>query len=72
MGAAQQECAETQDAAASTSLKIELFPVDGKNLMPVSLREAVFSSIHSIAHPGIRATKQWFQPALCGEGWERT
>jgi hypothetical protein len=59
-----------QDAAAATSLRIEFFPVDGKNLMcdvslarprpvvPVSLREAVFSSIHSIAHPGIRATKR--------------
>jgi hypothetical protein len=27
-------------------------------VVPVSLREAVFSSIHSIAHPGIRATKR--------------
>ncbi len=70
MAAAQQECAETQDAAALTSLRIEFFPVEGKHLMcdvslarpspvvPVSLREAVFASIHSIAHPGIRATKR--------------
>jgi cleavage and polyadenylation specificity factor subunit 1 len=84
MVAAQQECAETQEAAASTSLRIEFFHVNGKNLMcdvslarprpvvPVSLREAVFASIHSIAHPGIRATKRMVSARFCGKGWERT
>ncbi len=80
MAPAQQECAETQDAAALTSLRIEFFPVDGKNLMcdvslarprpvvPVSLREAVFASIHSIAHPGIRATKRMVSARFVWDG----
>ncbi|MFN9906776.1 MAG: integrase zinc binding domain-containing protein, partial [bacterium] len=67
---AQAGCTETQTAAASTSLQIKLFQVGGKDLIcyvslpnprplvPVSFRRAVFSHIHSIAHPGIRATKR--------------
>jgi transposase InsO family protein len=67
---AQASCADTQAAAASTSLQIKLFQVDGKDLIcdislssprplvPVSFRRAVFDHIHSIAHPGIRATKR--------------
>jgi hypothetical protein len=67
---AQASCTETQTAAASTSLQIKLFQVGGKDLIcdvtlssprplvPVSFRRAVFDHIHSIAHPGIRATKR--------------
>jgi hypothetical protein len=67
---AQAGCTETQAAAASTSLQIKLFQVDGKDLicdvslpnprpvMPVSFRRAVFNHVHSIAHNGIRATKR--------------
>jgi hypothetical protein len=70
MAAAQAECTETQEAAASTSLKIKFFPFGGKSLMcdvslanpmpvvPVSFRQVVFNNIHSIAQPGIRATKR--------------
>jgi transposase InsO family protein len=67
---AQAGCTETQAAAASTSLRIKLFQVGGKNLIcdvslsnprpvvPASFRRVVFDHIHSIAHPGIRATKR--------------
>jgi hypothetical protein len=66
---AQFECTETHDAAVSTSFKIKFFPFGRKNLMcdvslasprplvPVSCRKGVFTSIHSIEHPDIRATK---------------
>jgi hypothetical protein len=66
---AQAGCTETQAAAASTSLQIKLFQVGGKNLIcdvsqpnprpvvPASFRRVVFNHVHSIAHPGIRATK---------------
>jgi hypothetical protein len=67
---AQAGCTEMKAAAASTSLQIKLFQVDGKNLIcdvslpnprpvvPVSFRRVVFDHVHSIAHPGIRATKR--------------
>ncbi len=65
---AQAGCTETQAAAASTSLQIKLFQVGGKDLIcdvslpnprgPVSFWRAILSHIHSIAHPGIRATKR--------------
>ncbi len=67
---AQASCTETQAAATSTSLQIKLFQVGGKDLIcdvslpnprplvPVSFWQAIFSHIHSIAHPGIRATKR--------------
>jgi hypothetical protein len=67
---AQASCTETQAAAASTSLQIKPFQVGGKDLIcdvslsnprplvPVSFRRAAFYHIHSIVHPGIRATKR--------------
>ncbi len=67
---AQAGCTETQAAAASTFLQIKLFQVGGKNLIcdvslpnprpvvPVSFRRVVFDHVHSIAYPGIRATKR--------------
>jgi hypothetical protein len=67
---AQAGCTETQAAAASTSLQIKLFQVGGKNLIcdvslpnhrpvvPASFQRLVFDHVHSIAHPGIRATKR--------------
>jgi hypothetical protein len=68
---AQAGCIETQEMAASTSLKIKFFHLGGKNLMcdvslanprptlvPTSFRRVIFNSIHSIANPSIRATKR--------------
>jgi hypothetical protein len=66
----QVGCTEIQAAESSTSLQIKLFQVGGKDLIcdvslpnprplvPVSFQRAVFNHIHSIAHPGIRATKR--------------
>ncbi len=62
--------AETQVAAASTSLKIKLFPLGGMSFMcdvslanprpvvPVSFQQVILNSVHSIVHPCIRATKR--------------
>jgi cleavage and polyadenylation specificity factor subunit 1 len=70
MAAAQWTCEDTQEIISKSSLKIKFFPTTGKDLacdvsqvtarpvVPVSFRKQVFSSIHNITHPGIRARKQ--------------
>jgi hypothetical protein len=78
---AQAGCIEMlQEAAASTSLKIKFFQVGSKDLIcdvslpnprpvvPASLWRAVFNNIHSIAHPGIRATKQMISARYVWKG----
>ncbi len=66
----QERCEETRLMLSSSSLKIEYFPVEGKRLacdvslhtprplVPVNSRQAVISSLHNIAYPGIRASKR--------------
>ncbi len=66
----QRDCAATQAAVSSSSLAVRPFQVDGSSLLcDVSggtvrplvaqpCRRAVFQAIHSIAHPGVRATKR--------------
>jgi cleavage and polyadenylation specificity factor subunit 1 len=70
MAAAQRTCGDTQEIISKSSLKIKFFPTTGKDLacdvsqvaarpvVPVSFRQQIFSSIHNIAHPGIRASKR--------------
>jgi hypothetical protein len=66
----QRDCAATQAAVSSSSLAVRLFEVDGfsllcdvsggavRPLVAQPCRRAVFQAIHSIAHPGVRATKR--------------
>jgi hypothetical protein len=70
MAEEQKRCEETRLMLSSSCLKIEYFPLEGKRLafykslhtprllVPVNSRQAVISSLHNIAHPGIRATKR--------------
>jgi hypothetical protein len=70
MAVEQERCEETKLTLSSSSLHIEYFPVEGRKLacdvslhsprplVLVSYRQAVISSLHNIAHPGIRATKR--------------
>jgi len=70
IAAAQRTCGDTQEVISKSFLKIKFFPMTGKDLacdvsqvtarpvVPVSFRQQVFSSIHNIAHPGIRASKR--------------
>jgi Integrase zinc binding domain/Integrase core domain len=63
-------CPETQQLLKSTSLQVKAVPVQGgqlycdfstgsaRLLIPAADRRAVFSLIHNLAQPGIRATKQ--------------
>ncbi len=70
MAAEQERCEETRLTLSSSSLQIKYFPVEESQLacdvslhsprplVPVSYRQAVIRSLHSIAHPGMRATKR--------------
>jgi cleavage and polyadenylation specificity factor subunit 1 len=70
MAVEQQRCEETRNTLSSSSLQVKYFPVEGNQLacdvslhtprplVPASYRQAVIRSLHSIAHPGIRATKR--------------
>jgi hypothetical protein len=70
MAGEQERCEETRLMLSTSSLKIEYFPVEGKRLacdvslhtprllVPVNSRQAVISSLHNIAYPGIRVTKR--------------
>ncbi len=65
----QQSCAETQALLQSSSLIIAKFSVHGEDLwcdvstgvvrplVPKDCRHSFFLALHSIAHPGIRATR---------------
>jgi transposase InsO family protein len=70
MAADQVKCAETADLVNSSSLEIVSVFVNGYRLLcnvstavprpvvPTGWRRAVFDSVHSLAHPGVRATKR--------------
>jgi hypothetical protein len=70
MAAEQERCGETRRLLTSSSLQLQEFLVQEVSLLcdmslgrarpvvPLSLRQAVFDSMHGLAHPGIRASKQ--------------
>jgi len=67
---AQPGCADTVELAASPSLQVKKVEIGGyqlwcdttdgrlRPLVPASYRRSVFAAVHSLAHPGIRATKR--------------
>jgi hypothetical protein len=70
MAAAQQECEESLQLAASPSLQVQRRQVKGVELLcdvstavvrpivPAACRREVFKGMHYLAHPGIRATRR--------------
>jgi transposase InsO family protein len=70
IAARQQLCAETQQAASSSSLIIKPVELNGVTLwcdmstgtprpvIPKEDRRQVFAAFHTLAHPGIRATRR--------------
>ena len=70
LAAAQQVCQETATLRDSTALQVQEVIVGGQRLwcdistgvwrplVPVLQRRQVFEAIHSLAHPGIRASKR--------------
>ena len=70
MARAQITCPEVQKMQTSTSLKIQQLQVEGTSLLcdvstgvprplvPTSWRPAIFSAVHNLAHPGVRATRR--------------
>jgi RNase H-like domain found in reverse transcriptase/Integrase zinc binding domain len=73
-------CPETQQLLGSPSLQVRAVPVEGgqlycdfssgsaRPLIPAADRRAVFSLIHSLAHPGIRATKRLLSKRVVWRG----
>ena len=67
---AQGTCPGVQKMLSSSSLKVERVEVEGTSMMcdvstgvprpliPTLWRPAVFSAVHTLAHPGIRATRR--------------
>ncbi|MBM3939179.1 MAG: hypothetical protein FJ333_11085, partial [Sphingomonadales bacterium] len=67
---AQAGCQETEDLRKSPSLQVQVVKLEGQDLLcdistgvrrplvPVSCRRRVFDMIHSLSHPGIRATRR--------------
>jgi transposase InsO family protein len=70
MAAAQQQCEESLQLAASSSLQVQRRRVRGMELLcdvstavvrpivPAACRREVFTAMHYLAHPGIRATRR--------------
>jgi Integrase zinc binding domain len=70
LGAAQATCTDYQRGWSSTALRVLEVSIGGQNvlvdvssgvfrpLVPAAFRRQIFSSIHSLAHPGIRATRR--------------
>jgi Integrase core domain/Integrase zinc binding domain len=66
----QRGCAETQQAAAASALRVRPVEVNGtavlcdistganQPLIPVEDRRAIFTAFHCLAHPGVRATRR--------------
>jgi hypothetical protein len=81
MAAVQRTDTQEIISKCKSSLKIKFFPTTGKGLacdvsqvtarpvVPVSFRQQVFSSIHNIAHLGIRASKRLISASSCGGRW---
>jgi cleavage and polyadenylation specificity factor subunit 1 len=77
IAAAQPSCPDCQRAPSSAALRVITVSMDGHQLMvapsssvmrplvPAALCRRIFDSVHSLAHPGIRA-------AIYGQNWPRT
>jgi hypothetical protein len=77
MAAAQQSCPEVKEMMNSNTLQITKQAVGGATLLgdvstgvfpllvPVQCREAIFQSLHSIHHPGVRATRHVIAAQFC-------
>ena len=84
MAACQTTCPEVLQLAKSPSLKCELVDQDGvqvlcdvsrgrrRPLVPAAWQRAVFSSIHELAHPGIRATRRLLSRSFVWRGMAST
>ena len=67
---AQPSCADCQRGRSSTSLRVQEVQFSGKTLLvdtstgvlrplvPAAFRRQIFDAVHSLAHPGIRATRR--------------
>jgi RNase H-like domain found in reverse transcriptase/Integrase zinc binding domain/Integrase core domain len=70
LAAAQVTCTDCQRGKSSTALRVLEVAIGGQNvlvdvssdvfrpLVPAAFRRQIFSSIHGLAHPGIRATRR--------------
>jgi cleavage and polyadenylation specificity factor subunit 1 len=70
IAAAQPGCHDCQRARTSAALRVISVQMEGaavlvdvssgvmRPLVPAQLRRAVFSAVHSLAHPGVRATRR--------------
>jgi cleavage and polyadenylation specificity factor subunit 1 len=77
MAAAQRSCPEVAEMMNSTTLQITTQAVGDETrlgvvltgvfrpLVPIQQREAVFQSLHSIHHPGVRATRRLIAAQFC-------
>jgi hypothetical protein len=80
MAANQASCPSTLQAAKSSSLTVRSVQVEGASLLcdvargvtrplvPLVDRPAVFHAIHSMAHPGIRATRRMVSARFVWKG----
>ncbi len=80
MAAAQRSCPEVAEMINSTTLQITTQAVGDDSLLRdvltgvfrplvhIQHREAVFQSLHSIHHPGVRATRRLIATQFC---WPR-
>lgn len=67
---AQQDCEETQRLAAAATITLTRLQLEDKTLLcdsslgslrplvPLAHRKTIFSALHGLAHPGIRATRR--------------
>ncbi len=77
MAAAQRACPEVAEMTNSSALQITTQAVGDTTLLgdvstgvfhllvPIQHREAVFQSLHSIHHPGVRATRRLITARFC-------
>ena len=70
MACVQPTCTDVQRLLSCSSLRVQILQVEGtallcdvstgvpRLLVPTPMRPAVFSAVHNLAHPGIRATRR--------------
>ena len=86
----QKSCPEVYQLSTNPNLRIKKVQFDGvatlcqisagppRPLLPLSLRRVVFSTLHNLAHPGVRATRRlvssrfvWRSLAKDVKNWKR-
>ncbi len=77
MATAQRACPDVAEMMSSTTLQITTQAVGDDSLLgdvstgvfrplvPIQFREAIFQSLHSINHPGVRATRRLIASGFC-------